>query len=299
MKKNKKIIILTCIIAVAVIATAAIIAVTVNKNKVNSLADAGIGSIEDVSLISHRGLNVFAPENTVEAARKAAEFGYAQVEFDIRLSKDGVWVLMHDEDISRTTDGKGKVSELTYKQLLSYRVDSDSKKDIVVIPSLEEMLAACAELNLEPVIEIKQDGTEFIKDLLNFIGYRSGNCTIITFSREQAEEISKYLKSGETSLFDKQVKCYWLVDKLSDEVLEKAKADKFIGISFNGNKSANLKELNKFTDAKIDLATWTIDKPSLMNELYALGIRTFTSNKITPHGIPEETTAEVEENAQR
>lgn len=299
MKKNKKIIILACIIAAAVIAAAAIIAVTVNKSRVKSLADAGIENIDEVSLISHRGLNVFAPENTVEAARKAAEYGYKQVEFDIRLSKDGVWVLMHDEDISRTTDGKGKVSELTYKQLLSCRVDSDNKKDIVVIPSLEEMLAACAELGLEPVIEIKQDGTDFIKDLLNFIGYRSGNCTIITFSREQAEEVAKHLESGETSLFDKQVKCYWLVSELNDEVLEKAKSDSSIGISFNGNKADNLKELKKFTDAKIDLATWTVDKPKLMNKLYSLGIRTFTSNNITPDGVPEETTSEVDENAQR
>ena len=299
MKKNKKKIIIACIIVAAVIAAAAITAVTLNKNKVYSLADAGIENIEDVSLISHRGLNVYAPENTVEAAQKAAEYGYKQVEFDIRLSKDGVWVLMHDEDISRTTNGKGRVSELTYKQLLSFRVDSDSKKDIVVIPSLEEMLAACARLGLEPVIEIKQEGTDFIKDLLNFIGYRSGNCTVITFSREQAEEIAKHLKAGDTSLFDKQVKCYWLVSELNDEVLETAKSDTFIGISFNGNKTENLKQLKKFTDANTDLATWTIDKPDLMNELYSLGIRTFTSNRITPDGVPEETTSEVDENGQR
>ncbi len=294
MKKNKKIIIAVC--AVLAVAIAVTITATVLKNKVYTLADASIESAEDVTLISHRGMNVFAPENTLESARKAAEFGYTHVEFDIRLSKDGVWVLMHDEDISRTTDGKGKVSELTYRELLNYRVNS-SKKELVVIPSLDEMLSLCSELDIHPVIEIKQSGTEFVRALLNFIGYRCGDCTIITFDRAQAEEIAKHIKSGETSLFNATVEYYWLVDKLSDENLETAKKDTSVGVSFNGNKSGSEEEIKKFTDAGIKLATWTIDKPKRLGEFYSLGVKTITSNRITPHGIPEETTVEVEENA--
>ena len=295
MKKNKKIIIIVC--AVIAVAAAISISATVLKNRVYTLADAGIESAEDITLISHRGMNVFAPENTLESARKAAEFGYTQVEFDIRMSKDGVWVLMHDEDIERTTNGKGKVSELTYRQLLEYRVDGADKNELVVIPSLDEMLSLCSQLGLQPVIEIKQDGTEFIKDLLNFIGYRCGDCSIITFDRAQTEEVAKHIKSGETSLFNAKVEYYWLVSELSDENLEVAKADTSVGVSFNGNKSGSEEEIKKFTDAGIKLATWTIDKPKRLGELYSLGVKTITSNRITPHGIPEETTVEVKENA--
>ncbi len=294
MKKNKKLIIAVCAVLAVIIAVS--VTATVLKNRVYTLADAGIENVEDVTLISHRGMNVFAPENTLEAARKAAEFGYTQVEFDIRMSKDGVWVLMHDEDIKRTTDGKGKVSELTYKQLLNYRINSDSD-ELVVIPSLEEMLSLCSQLGLQPVIEIKQSGTDFIRDLLNFIGYRCGDCTIIAFDRAQTEEIAKHIKSGETSLFNAKVEYYWLVSELSDENLETAKSDTSIGVSFNGNKSGSEEEIKKFTDAGIKLATWTIDKPKRLGELYALGVKTITTNRITPHGIPEETTVEVEEDA--
>lgn len=294
MKKNKIIIAAVCAVLAAAIAATAISAVL--KNKVYTLKDAGVESTEDLTIISHRGMNVFAPENTLEAAQKAAEFGYKQVEFDIRLSKDGVWVLMHDEDIDRTTDGKGKVSELTYKQLLECRVNS-GKKELVVIPSLDEMLSLCSKLEIHPVIEIKQSGTEFIRDLLNFIGYRCGDCTIITFDRAQAEEISKHIKSGETSLFSATVDYYWLVSELSDEALEAAKADTSVGVSFNGNKSGSEEEIKRFTDAGIKLATWTIDKPKRLGELYSLGVKTITTNRITPHGIPEETTVEVEKNA--
>ncbi len=294
MKKNKIIIAAVCAVLAAAIAATAISAVL--KNKVYTLKDAGVESTEDLTLISHRGMNVFAPENTLEAVQKAAEFGYKQVEFDIRLSKDGVWVLMHDEDIDRTTDGKGKVSELTYKQLLECRVNS-GKKELVVIPSLDEMLSLCSKLEIHPVIEIKQSGTEFIRDLLNFIGYRCGDCTIITFDRAQAEEISKHIKSGETSLFSATVDYYWLVSELSDEALETAKTDTSVGVSFNGNKSGSEEEIKKFTDAGIKLATWTIDKPKRLGELYSLGVKTITTNRITPHGIPEETTVEVEKNA--
>lgn len=294
MKKNKIIIAAVCAVLAAAIAATAISAVL--KDRVYTLKDAGVESTEDLTLISHRGMNVFAPENTLEAAQKAAEFGYKQVEFDIRLSKDGVWVIMHDEDIDRTTDGKGKVSELTYKQLLECRVNS-GKKELVVIPSLDEMLSLCSKLEIHPVIEIKQSGTEFVRDLLNFIGYRCGDCTIITFDRAQAEEISKHIKSGETSLFSATVDYYWLVSELSDEALEAAKADTSVGVSFNGNKSGSEEEIKKFTDADIKLATWTIDKPKRLGELYSLGVKTITTNRITPHGIPEETTVEVEKNA--
>ncbi len=65
----------------------------------------------------HRGVRVGAPENTMEAFHKAAQAGVDMIETDIRLTRDGVLVLMHDDTIDRTTKGTGKVCELTYAQL--------------------------------------------------------------------------------------------------------------------------------------------------------------------------------------
>ena len=54
---------------------------------------------ERITLVAHRGYSAQAPENTIPSITKAAEYGFDYVEIDIRQTKDGVWVLMHDEDI--------------------------------------------------------------------------------------------------------------------------------------------------------------------------------------------------------
>lgn len=297
---KKRIIIAAVCIAVALAVAIPLLVRHLTGSDITLLSDTGITDAEQVTLISHRGMNVYAPENTLEAAEKAAEFGYTHVEFDIRQTKDGVWVLMHDEDIKRTTNGKGKISDLTYKQLFDYRIDANAKKkDNIVIPRLSEMVSCCSELGLHPVIEIKQDGTEFIESLIRSTGYITGSCTIISFNREQVEAIHKILSSGNYVLNNSNTKLYWLVSDLSDETLNTAKSNSNIGVSFNENKAGTAEEIKKFTDAGIELATWTIDKPERLAELYALGIRTFTTNSITPYGFPETSKDEVTVNERR
>ena len=296
-KDKKKSIAIICA-AIAVIVAAVLLINHFSAPKISSLAVAGV-TPQDVTLISHRGMNLLAPENSLEAAKISAQYSYTHIEFDIRQTKDGVWVLMHDEDISRTTNGKGKISELTYKQLFEYRIDKKADSEKQIIPSLGEMLEACGRLNLHPVIEIKQDGMDFIEPLMDYISYRIDKCTIITFDREQAEAVSAALKAGSTALSASNAELYWLTSDLSDETLETAKSDTSIGVSFNGNKAGTKEEIEKFNQAGIRLAAWTIDKPERLAELYALGVTTFTTNSITPDGIAVETTTEVTSNERR
>jgi glycerophosphoryl diester phosphodiesterase len=62
-------------------------------------------------LYAHRGNSCEAPENTLAAFRAAAAAGVDGVEFDVQMSRDGVPVVIHDESLERTTDGKGRVGE--------------------------------------------------------------------------------------------------------------------------------------------------------------------------------------------
>ncbi|MDO5580279.1 MAG: glycerophosphodiester phosphodiesterase family protein [Planctomycetia bacterium] len=68
-------------------------------------------------ICSHRGEMEGYPENTVPAFQAAVKAGTQQIEFDVARSKDGVLVIMHDHDVKRTTDGEGKVVDLTFKEL--------------------------------------------------------------------------------------------------------------------------------------------------------------------------------------
>jgi len=207
---------------------------------------------------------------------------------------------MHDEDINRTTNGKGKVNELTYKQILEHRIDKHSDDyTVVAVPSLDEMLSHCITLNLHPVIEIKESGTDFIEPLMNFIGYRINECTIISFDRAQVELIDKLLSETRTALSSADVELYWLTNDLSNSTFEKAKTNKNIGVSFDGNKAGTAEEIKKFANAGIRLATWTIDNPERLSELYSLGVKTITTNFITPDGTFTDPDQEVTKHERR
>ena len=67
-------------------------------------------------VVAHRGASVEQPENTIAAFEAAIDAGADAVEFDVRMTADGDAVVMHDPDVSRTTDGTGVVSEMTLEE---------------------------------------------------------------------------------------------------------------------------------------------------------------------------------------
>ena len=66
---------------------------------------------------AHRGAGMLAPENTLAAMRVGHAHGYRMVEFDVKLSGDGVPFLLHDDTLDRTTDGRGRADALTWTEL--------------------------------------------------------------------------------------------------------------------------------------------------------------------------------------
>ena len=67
--------------------------------------------------IAHRGAGKLAPENTLAAMRAGHALGYRMVEFDVKLSGDGVPFLLHDDTLDRTTSGRGRADALTWAEL--------------------------------------------------------------------------------------------------------------------------------------------------------------------------------------
>ena len=68
-------------------------------------------------VIAHRGNSGPAPACTMEAIRQAVELGADMIELDVRLSKDGAPVIIHNGTVDETTNGKGPVSSMTLAQL--------------------------------------------------------------------------------------------------------------------------------------------------------------------------------------
>jgi len=108
----------------------------------------------DFFIWAHRGASATAPENTLAAFRAAEAAGAAGIELDVHLSADGVPVVIHDETVERTTDGRGPVAGLTLRQLR--RLDAGSwfapEFADATLPTLEEVFewaASRLRLNLE------------------------------------------------------------------------------------------------------------------------------------------------------
>lgn len=97
-------------------------------------------------VIGHRGACAYAPENTLASFNLAVELGADAVELDVKLTRDGVPIIMHDETVTRTTNGKGKVCDLTLAEFKELDAGSfkDSKYAGEPVPTLEEVFEAVA-----------------------------------------------------------------------------------------------------------------------------------------------------------
>jgi glycerophosphoryl diester phosphodiesterase len=108
-------------------------------------------------IIGHRGACAYAPENTLASIRKAAAQGARWVEFDVRLTREGDLVLMHDEDVKRTTNGKGRVVDLSLAEIGALDAGAWFGGAFAGerVPTLAETIALLGELGLGANIEIK------------------------------------------------------------------------------------------------------------------------------------------------
>ncbi|WP_342028666.1 glycerophosphodiester phosphodiesterase [Oceanobacillus limi] len=114
-------------------------------------------------VIAHRGASKYAPENTLPAFKLAEDMGAEGIETDIQLTKDNVPVLIHDENVKRTTNGTGLVKDYTFHQLKQLDAGSWYSQTYsgVSILSLEEFLQWAVYKPLYLNIELKNNKIEY------------------------------------------------------------------------------------------------------------------------------------------
>ena len=115
-----------------------------------------------MEIIGHRGGASIGPENTLACFRKGIEAGADMIEIDIHLTKDGEIVICHDQSIDRTTNGKGKIREMTFDEIRQYRaVDAQGNVTDQQLPSLDEVFQLFTDVRAKGnpcklLIEIKR-----------------------------------------------------------------------------------------------------------------------------------------------
>ncbi|HIJ43882.1 MAG: glycerophosphodiester phosphodiesterase [Rhodospirillales bacterium] len=118
---------------------------------------ASFADLEAPPVIGHRGARGHAPENTLASIRKAAELGALWVEFDTKLSRDCEVIVYHDDDLRRTTDGRGPVAGKDLAELQALDAGGWYGNAFLgePVPTLRQAMAVLAELVLGAVVEIK------------------------------------------------------------------------------------------------------------------------------------------------
>ena len=108
-------------------------------------------------LIGHRGVKDLCPENTLESIVRAYEIGLRFVEIDVKISKDKLPILLHDDTLDRTTNGSGLAIDYDYEYIK--KLDAGKffykKKTNIFVPKLEDILNYCITNNGNLNIELK------------------------------------------------------------------------------------------------------------------------------------------------
>lgn len=167
----------------------------------------GMSKLNIPKVIGHRGAKAYAPENTLESIATAASLGVQWVELDVKLTRDGVPVIFHDETLDRTTNGTGLVAQTNYEDLRDLDAGSwfgDSFSG-ARIPTLEQavdlILTQGMGLNLEikPCPGREKETAEAALDALSRIWDEADNLLISSFqhvSLEAAQDLAPEYARG-------------------------------------------------------------------------------------------------------
>lgn len=230
-------------------------------------------------LIAHRGFSGVYPQNTIPAFEGAAEAGFWGMECDIHTTKDGKWVVIHDDEISNLTNGEGFVKDFTLDELREIQMDSGNgikKYGTLPIPTLEEYLQVCVDDGkIIPVIEIKNCDTKYLPSLKKIISEfnLSEKAVFISFNGDFLTEYRK---------LDKDATILYLRHNPTIEEIDFCIENNF-GINFYFKDFIKCHRAIKYArENGVTIGAWTVDNTIYADVMAHFGAEFITTNKITP-----------------
>lgn len=229
-------------------------------------------------VISHRGANRVAPQNTIPAFEKSLEIGCDGFETDIHLTADGHPVICHNYTIDETSNGSGEVGSKTLEELRSYDFGSYFSEEFAgtKLPTLEEFLDISAKGDIEIMnIEIKPplDGNmEIVGKTIEAVKAKGlfDNLLISSFDPNVLVECKRIDPNCKTGFLYAPNKLFFYKQMLFGYVkfAKKIKADYLHPHYFAVTKSY-VKNLHK---NGIKVNVWTVDKPEVAIKLLKYGV---------------------------
>lgn len=229
-------------------------------------------------LIAHRGLSSLYPQNTLPAFYGADKYGFEAYELDIHTTKDGQWVVIHNDTVDDMTDSQGLVADYCLDELLEMKIDNGNgieNYEDLHMPTLKESLDVCKETGITPVIEIKNCDTAYLPDLKAILDeYElSDTAAIISFTKEYLELYRE---------LDRDIEILYLSHVPTKDDIDWCAEHNF-GINFNHMCFYKCFSAIKYAREKgITIAAWTVDNTFYADIMVLFGAKYITTNKILP-----------------
>ena len=245
-------------------------------------------------LIAHRGGGSLAPENTLAAVKLGQSLGYRAHEFDVKLSKDGVAMLLHDETLERTTSGRGRACDFTWKQLSdldagAWHSEAFRGERLASFEAIARQLVAhgdMANVEIKPTPGFEREtGAAVAREAARLWEHEKVPPLLSSFSFEAlmaAKKAAPQLPRG------------WLVGEFSDVDWERLKELEAVSLHTNHKKldTANIVRLH---DRGYRVMLYTVNEPETAEQLFAAGADgLFTDNlEVFARRFPEKLVSET------
>ena len=242
----------------------------------------------NVLVVAHRGGAALAPENTLSAFENALKIGVDMVECDVHLSKDGELVVMHDPDVSRTTNDTGQISQMTLAEIKKLNAAAKFTSGTWAAqppPTLGELLDLVkGKAGIQIEIKLAAGNARYpgiekkVADALAAHGMMD-KAIVISFDFPTLKDIKSFDARIKTGAL---VNAQWMMARMTkspgeivDEVIQSTGADYFMPTSGSVTEA-----LVKATHAKgLKMGVWTVDATAEMKRLAGWGVDGITSNK--------------------
>jgi glycerophosphoryl diester phosphodiesterase len=210
-------------------------------------------------IIGHRGASAVAPENTLAAFEAAIAAGADGIEFDVRLARDGVPVVIHDETLYRTARVHRRVADLSFEQLNQFDV-----------PSLAQLFELIRSNKLILYLELKEYQIRLVEECCRLVEeYRLKDRVIFECFEHSALRTVKNL--------DPTLKIAPLFQPTASFILKKALAVEADEIALH-HRLTNKRIVERARSANLNVVTWTIDDPAWFNGAQEIGVHALITN---------------------
>lgn len=234
-------------------------------------------SLKLPKIIGHRGCAGYAPENTLEAIHTAADMGVEWVELDVKLTKDEVPILFHDDTLERTTGTAGNVADMTYDDIKELDCGSWYGESFVglQIPTLEDAIEVLVDRNLGLNLEIKPCASrekitaEVALDLLSTIWDDHDRLLISSFQHVSLESAFDIAQDWHRGLI--------LPEEWPDNWAELADYLKVSTVNVNGH-SVTRDQVESIIDMEKQILAYTINDEDRLRILQGWGVDGFFSD---------------------